>query len=224
MKKHTIKLTLSILTIGFSTIIYGQVDPKILNWYNGGGAGMQTEKAYKKLEGKKSSTVIVAVIDSGVDIEHEDLQGKIWVNPNEIGGNGIDDDKNGYVDDIHGWNFLGNSAGENVEQANLEKTRILRDLSAKFKGVDPATISANDRREYDLFLEVKADVESELANYSQYLPQLDMLPIMIKQVPLMVADKLKKENYTSDDLNKWNPSTDEDKQVKQIAGAILITH
>ena len=221
MKKHTIKLTLSILTIGFSTIIYGQVDPKILNWYNGGGAGMQTEKAYKKLEGKKSSTVIVAVIDSGVDIEHEDLQGKIWVNPNEIAGNGIDDDKNGYVDDIHGWNFLGNSAGENVDQANLEKTRILRDLSAKFKGVDPATISANDRREYDLFLEVQADVESELANYSQYLPQLDMLPIMIKQVPLMVADKLKKENYTSDDLNKWNPSTDEDKQVKQIAGAIL---
>ena len=194
MKKNIIKLTLSILTFGLNTIMYGQVDPKILNWYNGRIPGMQTEEAYKTLANKKSSTVIVAVIDSGVDIEHEDLQGKIWVNPNEIVGNGIDDDKNGYVDDIHGWNFLGNSQGENVDQANLEKTRILRDLSAKFKGVDPATISANDRKEYDFFLEVKTDVENELANYSQYLPQLEMLPIMIKQVPLMVADKLKKEN------------------------------
>ena len=128
MNKIIITLSLSIISIGLSNILYGQVDPKILNWYNGGGTGMQTEKAYKILKDKKTTTVIVAVIDSGVDIEHEDLKGKIWINPNEIAGNGIDDDKNGYIDDINGWNFLGNSKGENVDQANLEKTRLLREL------------------------------------------------------------------------------------------------
>ncbi|MGF1817452.1 S8 family serine peptidase, partial [Vibrio splendidus] len=67
--------------------------------------------------------VIVAVLDSGVDVEHEDLKNKLWTNENEIPGNGIDDDGNGYIDDVHGWNFLGNSLGINVDQDTLEVTR-----------------------------------------------------------------------------------------------------
>lgn len=70
--------------------------------------GMSVNKAYNTLiKNKKGKTVIVGVIDSGVDIEHEDLDGVIWTNPKEIKGNGKDDDNNGYIDDIHGWNFLG---------------------------------------------------------------------------------------------------------------------
>ncbi len=221
MKKIIITLSLSIFAIGLNNILYGQADPKILNWYNGGGTGMQTEKAYKILKDKKSSTVIVAVIDSGVDIEHEDLKGKIWVNSKEIAGNGIDDDKNGYIDDINGWNFLGNSKGENVNQANLEKTRLLRELSTKFEGIDPATISTKDRSDYDLYLKVKTDVEEERANMSQYLPQMEMLPKIIQQVPITVAKKLNKENYTLSDLKKWKVTSDEDKQLKNLAFAIL---
>ena len=102
---------------------------------------METEAAYKLLKSKKSSTVVVAVIDSGVDIEHEDLKGKIWTNTDEIPGNKIDDDKNGYVDDYYGWNFLGNSKGENLNEACLEKTRILKALAKKFEDVDPANLS-----------------------------------------------------------------------------------
>ena len=83
-----------------------EVDKKILNWYNGKKYGMSTDKAYKKLlAGRKAETVIVAVLDSGVDIEHEDLKDIIWTNKDEIPGNGIDDDNNGYIDDVDGWNF-----------------------------------------------------------------------------------------------------------------------
>jgi cell wall-associated protease len=221
MKRIIITLSLSVFAIGINNIIYGQVDPKILNWYNGGGSGMQTEKGYKKLKKKKSSTVIVAVIDSGIDIEHEDLKGKIWVNPKEVAGNGIDDDKNGFIDDVNGWNFLGNSKGENVDAATLEKTRILRELNKKFKDVDPTTLSAKEKEDFKYYEKVKSDVEADIAHYSEYLPQFEMLPMMIQQVPVMVAAQLGKQNYTKEDLAKWNPETDELKQLKQLAGAIL---
>ena len=215
MKKIIITLSISIFSFGINNLIYGQVDKKILNWYNGKGAGMNTEKAYKKLKNKKSTTVVVAVIDSGIDIEHEDLKGKIWVNTKEIEGNNIDDDKNGFVDDINGWNFLGNSKGENVDGATLEKTRILRELSKKFKDVDPATLSAKEKEEFALYEKVKADVEADIANYSQYLPQFEMLPLMIENVPKIVSEQIGKENYTENDLKKWKPTSEENIQLKQ---------
>ena len=201
MKKIIIIISLSVFTLGFNNIIYSQVDPQILNWYNG-DKGMQTQKGYKKIKNRKSSTVIVAVIDSGIDIEHEDLKGKIWTNPKEIPNNNIDDDKNGFIDDMHGWNFLGNSKGENVDGATLEKTRILRDLTKKFKDVDPVTLSAKEKEEYKLYETVKADVQADIENYSQYLPQLEMLPMMIQNIPSMISSQIGKENYTQADLNK----------------------
>lgn len=96
--------------------------------------GMSLEKAYNFVQNKKGTTVIVGVIDSGIDVEHEDLKNVTWVNEDEIAGNGIDDDKNGYVDDIHGWNFLGGEKGKsNPEQ--LEMTRMVKNgcLSLKEK-------------------------------------------------------------------------------------------
>ena len=114
-----------LLFSAMSVSLFAQdVDKDVLNWYNGKRPGMETEKAYKMVKKKESQTVVVAIIDSGIDIEHEDLKDKIWVNADEIPGNGVDDDKNGYIDDIHGWNFLGNSNGENANDIRLEKTRI----------------------------------------------------------------------------------------------------
>ena len=87
--------------------------------------GMSINRAYSELiKEKEGKQVIVAVIDSGIDIEHEDLFENIWVNSNEIPNNNIDDDKNGYIDDINGWNFLGESQNENLEYIRLLKKLI----------------------------------------------------------------------------------------------------
>ncbi|MEJ6589817.1 MAG: S8 family peptidase [Crocinitomicaceae bacterium] len=165
---------LSIFGIVLTTAVIAQPVEGTLNWYNQEGQGMYTEKAYKYLKKKESKTVIVGVIDSGVDIEHEDLKGKIWINTGEIAGNGIDDDNNGYIDDIHGWNFLGNAAGEHVNDARLEKTRILASLMNKYDGIDPNSIEQDD--EFKLYLKVKEEVNGERAQFEQYMGMLDQLP------------------------------------------------
>ncbi|MEM9261577.1 MAG: S8 family serine peptidase, partial [Bacteroidota bacterium] len=71
--------------------------------------GVSAAKAHNYLQGKTAHKVVVAVIDSGVDIEHEDLKEVIWTNPGEVPDNGIDDDNNGYVDDYNGWNVGSNN-------------------------------------------------------------------------------------------------------------------
>ena len=165
---------LILLFISFSALSIAQPIEGTLNWYNQEGQGMYTEKAYNYLKKKKSQTVIVGVIDSGVDIEHEDLKGQIWVNEDEIPNNGIDDDNNGYIDDVHGWNFLGNAKGEHVNDARLEKTRILAQLKDKYDGIDPNSIDQDD--EYKLYLQVKEEVAADRAQFEQYMDMIDQLP------------------------------------------------
>lgn len=220
MKKRFIRISLVVFTFGLTNLFYAQENKEILNWYNGKGSGMETEKAYKMLKKRKSSTVVVAVIDSGIDIEHKDLQGKIWVNSDEIAKNGIDDDKNGYIDDVNGWNFLGNSKGENADEANLEKTRILRELTKKFEGIDSKTLGDSEKVEYALYEKVKEEVAAEIENYSGYLGQIDMITMMIDQVPEMVGKAIGKMDYTLKDLEKWNPTDLQMQQMKQLAMAI----
>jgi len=214
MNKIVFKVSLGLLFLGMSSLSFGQnqedVDKKVLNWYNGGGAGMQTEKAYKKLKKRKTTTVIVAIIDSGIDIEHKDLQGKIWVNTDEIPGNGIDDDNNGYIDDVHGWNFLGNTDGTNANDMRLEMTRIYANLSAKENLSD---------EEAKLLAEVKEKVEAQRKEYEGYISQMDMLIPMLKSLPGMVAKQLGKEDYSMKDLKKWKAEGDM-AQMKQLAMAM----
>jgi subtilisin family serine protease len=107
--------------------------PTEVNWYNADLKDNQiletsVDKTYKELLANKKAkkTIIVAIIDSGVDINHEDLKGKIWRNEKEIPNNNIDDDHNGYIDDLYGWNFLGNAKGENINYENYEYTRIYK--------------------------------------------------------------------------------------------------
>ena len=168
------KRMLTLLFMSFSALSIAQPIEGTLNWYNQESQGMYTEKAYNYLKKKKSQTVIVGVIDSGVDIEHEDLKGQIWVNEDEIPNNGIDDDNNGYIDDVHGWNFLGNAKGEHVNDARLEKTRILAQLKDKYDGIDPNSIDQDD--EYKLYLQVKEEVAADRAQFEQYMDMIDQLP------------------------------------------------
>ena len=220
MKKQVLKFSFLVALNVVTTVVYSQANTEIINWYNGKGPGMETEAAYKLLKGKQSKTVVVAVIDSGIDIEHEDLKGKIWVNSDEIPNNGMDDDKNGYIDDVHGWNFLGNTKGENLNEANLEKTRILRELSKKYATVDSASVQDSQREEYALYRKVKSEVESEREMYSGYLGQIDMISSMIDQVPKIVGPAIGKADYTLKDLQKWSPKDEQMIQLKDFAIAI----
>jgi cell wall-associated protease len=167
MKKRILTLSFALFSLGVMNIIYGQKSEEIKNWYNGATPGMNTEKAYSSLKKEKSTTVIVAVIDSGIDIEHKDLQGKIWTNEDEIPNNGIDDDKNGYIDDVHGWNFLGSPNGENQDFARLEKTRICAELHQRFMGKSESEIADSDKADYVKYKELYSSIEAERTGNTQ---------------------------------------------------------
>jgi len=121
------------------------------------GPGLDTRAAYQTvLQGRApQDTVRVAIIDSGVDIDHEDLSAEIWTNADEVPGNDVDDDGNGYVDDVHGWNFIGGPDGENVNQDTYELTRIYIDLRDRFAGVDSAAVAPDARDQYRRYQEIK---------------------------------------------------------------------
>lgn len=126
------------------------------------GTGGDEALKLLKNKGKKSQTVIVAVLDSGVEVDHEDLKDVMWVNPGEIPGNGKDDDNNGYVDDIHGWNFLAGPGG-NVNHETLELTREYARLKKRFEGTDPKNLSGDAAKEFKYWEQVKEDFETQRA-------------------------------------------------------------
>jgi cell wall-associated protease len=194
------------------------------NWFNldaekNGTNGVSTERTYEELlKGKKSTTIIVGVLDSGVDYMHEDLKDVMWTNPGEIAGNGIDDDKNGYIDDIHGWNFMGSKDGKNVEKDNLELTRVYKDLKTKFDGKSEADFKSKaDKKEFKYWQIVKADYDKEFAQAEAQANQYKF----IRDAVSGVVEKIKKENgggkVTLEDLKKFDAKEQKDKQGKMIA-------
>lgn len=215
MKKRIVTLSFALFSVGVMNFIYGQKVEEIKNWYNGPTPGMNTEKAYSTLKKQKSTTVVVAVIDSGIDIEHKDLQGKIWTNEDEIPNNGIDDDKNGYIDDVHGWNFLGSPGGENQNYARLEKTRICAELHAKFKGKSESDISSADKADYAKYKELLKSIEDERKQNLQALEQYTQLGEMLPTFKAKLVEKLG-PNFTEEDVQKMKPESQQDLQLKQI--------
>jgi len=158
-----------------------------------GYPGISLAEAYKALKGRKAQTVIVGVVDSGVDINHEDLKSIIWTNPKEIPNNGIDDDKNGYVDDVHGWNFLGE-----INQDNLEYVRILK----KGDTSDPDYKRAEEKYNKEF-----KDANEKIELYSQIKER-------IAQSDALIQKHLGKKEYTEEDLDKIDASS------LQLLGAV----
>lgn len=158
-----------------------------------GYPGISLAEAYKALKGRKAQTVIVGVVDSGVDINHEDLKSIIWTNPKEIPNNGIDDDKNGYVDDVHGWNFLGE-----INQENLEYVRILK----KGNTNDPDYKRAEEKYDKEF-----KDATEKIELYSQIRER-------IAQSDALIQKHLGKKEYTEEDLDKIDASS------LQLLGAV----
>jgi cell wall-associated protease len=174
----------ALVTLGLATSANAQSKAPE-NWFNldpseNSVNGVSTEKMYSQLlKGKQGQTVIVAVIDGGVDPEHEDLKDIMWTNPREIPNNGIDDDKNGYIDDIHGWNFLGGKDGRSVHHETLEKVRVYGAQRAKFANVDVAKLSKADKKAYEEFSKMKTEIEDELKEAKENLEQYEMTKTVI---------------------------------------------
>ncbi len=162
--------------------------------------GMSLAKAYEFLSGKKTQTTIVAVIDSGIDINHEDLKDQAWVNTGEIAGNGKDDDKNGYIDDIHGWNFLGGAKGAATPE-QLEITRIYKKLDLKYADKTIGQISEKDKEEYAYYHKVKKDFDKRVAEATKDYEYYQGLEKMLKEADAAAQKKFNKKDYTIADLN-----------------------
>jgi len=217
MKNNTIKLFLFITLLISGSALYSQhkgvsttdsLDQKYLNWYNlkpgedkDQGASVTqsyTELLKNKTPGKK---IVVAVIDGGIDITHPELKGKIWINTDEIPANRIDDDNNGFVDDINGWNFIGNSKGENILFENMEYVRIFRTLNPKFdKIVSISDVKASDQESYELYLQCKTKLLSELDKYTTRKKNLDEFEIRLNANETLLKEFLKKDELTQKDI------------------------
>ncbi len=158
--------------------------------------GISVEKAYSFLKetNKKSSPVIVAVIDSGIDTLHEDLKSVLWKNPKEIAGNGKDDDKNGYIDDIYGWNFIGGKNGENVTKDSYEAARVYHRFKEAFDSIDPTVVKFNAEgfARYDMWRRAK----QEIAQNSESAAEL----IMLKRIyaNLIKSDSILRKSFGKD--------------------------
>jgi subtilisin family serine protease len=177
--------------------------------------GMSLEKAYKFVEGKKSVTVIVGVIDSGIDIEHEDLKDVLWMNTGEIVGNGIDDDKNGYIDDIYGWNFLGGEGVAAPEQ--LEITRLTAKGKVRFDGKTKDEIAEEDLADFEQY---EIYLKAYEASSSRYFATLERLT-QINDTFIVVKEALDGEEITLENLEAIET---EDPQLQaQVSGIIALS-
>ena len=158
--------------------------------------GMSVDKAYKEIIGnKKGKKVIVAVVDSGIDLEHEDLDGVLWTNTGERPGNGKDDDGNGYVDDIHGYNFLGEAYNEQLEHARMLRLGI-GDASARAKAQ----------------LELDKKYPEAVQNKQQY----EQILQVVETADEAVKKELGKSSYTKEDVMAMNPQTEQMQQYVSV--------
>jgi len=216
---------IAFLISGLSVIAQTSVIPNgwhMMDKEADGYSGVSVEKAYQFLKSKnlKSKTVVVAVIDTGIDTLHEDLKSILWVNPKEIPGNGIDDDGNGYADDVHGWNFLGGKDGRNVKVDSDERGRVYYGLKEKWdnKVVNKSTLSKADLYEYEMFLRAKAEITGanpEEENFSEVdVPALKDLLATLKQSDSILKKALGRDTFTGKELDLYTTKSFAERRAK----------
>ena len=208
---------LSILFLVMANMLWAQNEPP-KDWFHLDNQtdhymGISSYKAYKELlKGKKAKTIIVAVLDSGVDDKHEDLKDIMWTNPGEIPNNGIDDDHNGYIDDIHGWNFIGGKDGKNIDKEQLEITRLYSYYTKKFKDTHPNSLSRKQKKEYQRYQLIKSDYDKQYKgvkdNFDRFAGLLDALTALQKAYG--------KDDFTAEDIPNIKVNTPLAGQIIQM--------
>jgi subtilisin family serine protease len=220
-KSFNSRIFLALLLIILSPIFLVAQTSFKLNWQNldlksDTVFGISTEKAYKDLlQNKKSVKVVVAVIDSGVDINHEDLKGIIYQNTKEK-LNDIDDDKNGYTDDIDGWNFLGGKNG-NVEFETLELVRLIRAMQPKYEKISLDSLSKEDEVNYIKYLNMKSSLNSQYGDAMDKLNGIYGFKMVLEGILKVIG----KENPVLSDFETFMPDKEGEAQVKQIVIDVL---
>ena len=219
------KLTLfSAVALVLSTSVFAQKNKEAVpkNWHQldpitTGYNGISLQKAYDLLKSKKlkSNRVIVAVIDSGIDTLHEDLKPILWTNSKEIPGNGIDDDRNGYADDVHGWNFIGGKDGRNVKDDSYEAARVYHKLKIKWadKTAEDA-ITATDKKEFADFERAKKSVVGE--SDPKQTAQMEFMLKRLLKGDSVIRKELGKTDYTATDMETYKPTDADAKTAKAI--------
>ncbi|MDB5134550.1 MAG: family serine peptidase [Mucilaginibacter sp.] len=198
-----------------------QPDPP-KNWHaldlqTDGYFGISLAQAYQFVSGLKSKPVVVAIIDSGIDTLQKDLQGVLWVNPKEKPGNGKDDDHNGYIDDIHGWDFLGGPGGKSDYSETEEEVREYHKLKGKY--LNAPDTSAGNKKEYAYWLQVKAEYDSTVTKARMEITQLS--PIMTAMVEtsgyIRHALNLKaNQTFTKADVENLKTNNDTLSEVRNL--------
>lgn len=225
--KRTCIAALSLLFVQFAVAQKSSV-PKgwhMLDKSKDGYYGISVDQAYQFVKTKKlkSTPVIVAVIDSGIDTLHEDLKNILWVNKGEIPGNGIDDDKNGYVDDIHGWNFLGGRDGNNVEKDSYEAARVYHSLKSKYKGktINPETLSPAEAAEYEMWKRAEKEVAGDDKTNGLELMMMKKAYQNCLKSDSILRKAMEKDTFTGKDLDAYMPQDPAVKKAKNLLFGLM---
>ncbi len=176
--------------------------------------GISLDKAYKFLTGKSHKIILLGVIDSGMDIDHEDLSELVWTNSEDNSFNNQDDDDNGYVDDVHGWNFLGGKRGEAVYAQN-ELTREYNRYDKRFSKVLPESLSDQQKVEYDKYQALKQRYEAEYGQYKGMYDQYSGVVANMEAADKKIKEELKKETYTLEEV-KALPDSPEKQAILNV--------
>jgi len=220
--KHLLSL-LIVLLVGVTSFSQNSKIEIPKNWHtqnqdSTGIYGISLDKAYGFINSKKikSKQVVVAVIDSGIDTLHEDLKSVLWTNPKEIPNNGIDDDNNGYIDDVHGWNFLGGKDGRNVKKDSYEAARVYNKLKLKFDNVsvDESKLSEIEKIEWANFNKAKQRLVGDI-NPDEIAFIKKLMPVFLKGDSVIKKDLGKKE-YNCTDLDKYVTTNADAKKTKMF--------
>ena len=179
--------------------------------------GISLSKAYQflKEKNKVSKPVIVAILDSGVDTTHEDLKAHLWKNKGEIPGNGIDDDGNGYIDDMYGWNFLGGKDGRNIKKCSDERSRIYHRFKAQFLGkeIDSSSLSTVDLNNYHIWKKAAAEMNFSTEEQTELL-FVEITAKALKRHDKVLRKEMGTEVFTTETLEKFEPQSKLAKEAK----------